>query len=890
MLSHTDLTDEQQAVVEHGDGPAVVRAVPGAGKTTAMIHHIRVLVKERGVPPDRILASSFSRATVQDLETGLATLGVSGVDTRTLHAVGLSLLRRSDTVNEPSFNSAPDPDAAGRILAHRARTDLAAERDLDTGELGISTREVVNQIAAWKQQLAYPDPNAAGLSADAREIARAATHENEDFLALYRRFETHRQHEGWLTYPDMLQASWETLLHDDAIRAEMQDAYRHVIVDEFQDVSRAQFHLLDLLTERHRNFVVIGDADQCIYRWRGADPSFLLDISERYDATEYVLTDSFRLPAAPLVLANAVIRHNETRRPKRLHLTRGVTGDAHLLDADDPSHAAARIADTVVSLQEDGFGLNEMAILVRTYGQTPPLERTFIERGLPYRLRGSAPFYRRREVQTLLRYLYWAVLERQLRQNGWFDDETTAARYADRFAHILKTPTRYVQHGRIDRITQQARAQQTSVLDMLGEHRPEMHERTAERVDRFLDTAEELTDRLDAPPNETLDWLIEAIDYEAALRERSAFAERGDARVRTARALVRYSESHDSAPNLLRAVRTLDARQRSLDDTAPALDLRSIHRAKGAEWPVVFVPGCTEGTLPLDTDAGADSDLEEERRLFYVALTRPREHLYLVTDNSAERSRFLDEAAVDTRLPTVRQIGHALSTAPNDLSDNDLIHLCRGLTELDLERYLHQWWAPSNEQTAALRNRLDALAPAIERATKRRKAYRQAQAEHEARKRQARKRATDRLDELRSTLGTSALTATNEQPDTYYPDDARFSFDWVDDASQIGVYWNGTRVGTLDPFGPHRLDAPTLLDLPWDAMVGRFERVAQGRTALYITIDWQETGTILTKKATSDASPPTAPPKQTRLLTSDPFKNGYSLLRNVLSTPEPKSA
>ena len=881
MRSPSDLTDEQRAVVQHDTGPAVVRAVPGAGKTTAMIHRIRSLVEERGVPPGRILASSFGHDTVQDLEAGLNALGVSGVDTRTLHSLGLALLRRHNgRPAPPPGTEAPAPDTAARILARRALSSLAADRDRPATELDIPPQELVDQVAAWKQQLAYPDPDRADLPPAARERARTATHENEDVVALYRHFEQHRRQEGWLTYPDMLRAAWVALLRDDALRAEAQAAYRFVLVDEFQDLSRVQFLLLDLLTEQHRNYMAVGDAAQCIYGWRGARPSFLTEFDDRYDAASYRITDSFRLPAAPLVLANALLTHNDPRPATALHLTQGFHGDAQLLAHEDSSASASSIADTVAELQDEGYALDDIAVLVRTYGQTPPLERAFIARNLPYRLRGHVPFYRRREVQTLLQYLYWAVLERRRRAHGWFDAPKTAARYADRFARILKTPNRYVAHGRIDRVAQQARSRHTSALDVLRDHLPTMHDRTAERVEHFLDVAEALVGRLDEPPADTLDWLIEAVDYEAALRERSAVRERGDARVRTARALVRYADDHDNAPALLHAVRALAARQGRRDASAAALDLRSIHRAKGAEWPVVVVPGCTEGTLPFAPDE--ERDLAEERRLFYVAITRPRERLYLATDDPDAPSRFLEEAAVDPQLDRVREVTAALSAAPAALSDETLAALCQNLSLLGLERYVRRWWSPPDEQQKALRARLDALAPAVTAARKRRAAHRQSRADAEARRQRARRTAQERVDALRSRLGTAPLSAANEQPDTYYPADARLTFAWGDDDAQVDVFWNGERAGTLDPFGAHRLDAGPLLELPWTEMVGRFEGVAQGRSRLRFTIDWDDTEAVLTRQAVADVRSPSPPSEHTRTLTSDAFRRGYDLLRDVL--------
>lgn len=886
MCPRQDLTDEQRAVVRHGDGPAVVRAVPGAGKTTAMIHRIHHLVATRGVPPTRILASSFSRATVQDVEDGLADLGVHGADVRTLHSLGHALLRRSDETRLPrTDDEAPSPEAAAHRLAREALRTLAAERNVEVDALGLTPRELVDRVAAWKQQLVYADPDRADVPPSPRERARTATHEDENLVALYRHFEAHRRQRGWLTYPDLLRDGWAVLTRDETLRSRVQSMYHHVVVDEFQDVSRVQFHLLDVLTARHRNYVVIGDVDQCIYGWRGANPDFLLDFADRYDATEYLLTASFRLPAAPLVLANAVITENENRPDKQLHLRQGFDGDAHLLAGDGSTATASRIAETIDDRRNDGYDLNEIALLVRTYGQTPPLERALTDRDLPYRLRGHAPFYRRRETQTLLRYLYWAVLERRLRASGWFEDPNTAERYLNRFAHVLKTPTRYVQHGRVDRIRQEARSQRTSVLDVLSAHQSGMPASTADRVAHFLDVAERLVERLDAPPSETLDWLIEAIDYETALRDRSAFRSRGDARVRSARAMVRYAAAYDSAPALLRGIRSLAAEQAALSDTTPAVDLRSIHRAKGAEWPIVIVPGCVEGTLPLTPDEG-ERDLEEERRLFYVAVTRPREHLYLAYDNSEERSRFLDEAAVDTRLETVRRLQSVLQADPARHSDKDLAQLCHDLAAVGLANAVERWWRPSPNERAALRRRLDALRPAIERAKKRRSAARQARAEHEANERQARAEARRRVDDLRSIVGTAPLSATNEQPDVYFPEAARLTFGWADDATRVAVRWDGTRVGTIDPLGPHRLDADALLDLPWDAMVGRFATVARGRDALRFTIDWDETEARLANQTIDALSPPEPPSETTRLLTSAPFQRGYERLRTSLSESE----
>ena len=210
-------------------GPAAVLAVPGAGKTTAVVHRLRVLVEDRGLAPDRLLACSFNRATVQDLSAALDGLGLHDVDTRTLHGLGHMILREAGARPQP--DQAPSPDACAYRLGRRALRDHADEQGLHPNDLSISATDLVDQVGAWKQQLAYADPDRASLPTAARSVVRTARHDNEAFVELFRRFEAHRQREGWVTYPDMLREGWESLVRDPTLRERLQTAYDHVVVD-----------------------------------------------------------------------------------------------------------------------------------------------------------------------------------------------------------------------------------------------------------------------------------------------------------------------------------------------------------------------------------------------------------------------------------------------------------------------------------------------------------------------------------------------------------------------------------------------------------------------------------------------------------------------------------
>jgi len=737
MIAREQLTDEQTRIVQHGRGPALVFAVAGAGKTTSLVHRIVRLVTQGGVAPGDILASSFSRATAQDLEAGLTELGLPDVNCRTLHSLGRQFLKWAETEHHWSRRLGDEdlnPSRLGPVLAGRALTRLARERDVDDHELDIDRGELEDQVSAWKAQLCYPDLDEAALPPAAREEARQAEHDNEDFVTLYRYYEEERRREGWVTFDDMLLEGWEALLRFDDLRARAQQAYEHVLIDEFQDISRVQYQMLDVLTEPHRNYMAVGDDDQCIYEWRGADPSFILEFQEEYDADEYLIRDTFRSQAPHTVLANAVIAHNDRRRDKHLNLTRGFGGRTQIDAADGTDAEATRVAGAVESQFEKGRTLSEMVVLVRQYAQTPSLEQVFIDRDLPYRIVGNVPFYRRRPVQVLLRHLFWGTLEATVREADWFDHRRNAQRYVDRFQKLMREPNRYVSTDLITRLCREAVGDETSITDLLAASMGAMHDRTAERVERFLDMADQLVDRLDEPAHKTVDWLIKALDYEDYLRRYSAFEELADRRIRTARSLIDFARGHPDVASVLRRIKEISVDRPDRGGQADVLEIRSIHRAKGREWPVVFVPGCNDGTIPTSRDEsamplpdegdspGASGDAasgnaapddapaarrEEERRLFYVALTRAQEQLHLSYDRTEPPSPFLAEADAEHRLALCDRVRQVTHRPPDDWAAADVAWLCIGAGALRLRRYLTTWWDPTEAQRRALATHLD---------------------------------------------------------------------------------------------------------------------------------------------------------------------------------------
>ena len=389
------LTPQQQAIVNHDTGPALVYAVAGAGKTTAMVHRIARLVADRVFAPERILATSFNRDANAQIQAALAQRrGCDQVQVRTLHALGYSIVRMAQARGHLSRLRADSLDkvhAAERQLlhatvdgAHAARVGYAPQLAALDGD------DFLAYVRRQKAMLCFPDPRTLGLPRRLRRVAqRAQAPRGRAWYAdLYARFEQERLARGLLTFDDMLATGWLMLAQHADILAAMQQRYDCVLVDEFQDVNRAQAELLDLLTAPHRNYMAIGDDDQTIYTWRGASPFFIRSFQKRYRATVYFMTDNFRSRAVHLALANQVIRHDDRRQEKYLQLTQGFGGTTVLETFVDDAAMAQAAAQAMARHHRDGIAWDEMAVLVRVYQQTSAVEAALSAAGIPHRVVG----------------------------------------------------------------------------------------------------------------------------------------------------------------------------------------------------------------------------------------------------------------------------------------------------------------------------------------------------------------------------------------------------------------------------------------------------------------------------------------------------------------------
>ncbi len=706
--SQLTLTDQQQQIVAHSHGPALVFAVAGAGKTTAMVHRVARLVRGQVFAPERILVSSFNKAAVDEIGRALEPWpDCRRVGRQTLHALGYTIVRHAAEygVLPRLARDALKVDGGERQIFFAMRDYARKQRLISAAELdAIEEQDLLNYIGACKGNLQYADLQAAGLPSAALSVAQqAAPPANQPaYLELYKCYEQVRRTRGWLTFDDMLMLGWEALIRSPELRDHWQRRYDAVLVDEFQDVNLAQAELLDLLTQPHRNYMAIGDDDQTIYGFRGARMHFFRTFEQRYRAAVYTMTDNFRCQGAQVLLANRVIAQNHERHPKALVVTQGFGGTTVLGKLPDATAMGRRIAAEVQEFHAQGYRLAELAILVRLTAQTPPIEQALTQAGIAYTIAGDAKFYQRREITDLLMYSELAAFDATLRA-----ERRLSRREAERLAvcwrRLANRPTRYLTRQIIDEVLNAAVRQGhplSAALIALGDKQSERRAATLQKLAELLiwlgDAPAEM------PAATVLSRLDQLLGYQEFLRASSGVGDTGEGYAQNVRAFLNYAEDKGNLAALNAHLAELAQQAAPTHtDARDAVDMRTIHRAKGLEWPVVLIPHCNNGYLP----AQHAEDLEEECRLLYVAITRARRHLrlYALDGGKQQLSPFLAAAQAEALLQRAAELAQTLTTNPEHWTAAQAYNLATFPREAQQARFFTFWWpepTPARRQVA----------------------------------------------------------------------------------------------------------------------------------------------------------------------------------------------
>jgi DNA helicase-2/ATP-dependent DNA helicase PcrA len=602
----------QREAVLHFEGPMLVLAGAGSGKTRVLTTRIARLIEHHGVDPSRILAVTFTNKAAGEMRERITRLlgeEPKGMWSGTFHAIGARILRTSahQVGRTSSFTIYDEDDTLGVVKRIMEREGVSQKQ--------WSPKVIASLISDAKNAL-VPAAEYESLAMD--PVSRAAAR-------VYKQMEPTLRGANAVSFDDLLVLPVEIFLKDERTLARYRDRFQFILVDEYQDTNRAQFQFIKLLGSSHGNVVVVGDDDQSIYGWRGADIRNILDFEKEFPASRVVrLEENYRSTPDILHVANAAITQNVSRKGKTLRPTRAAGEPVTLVAALDERDEADFVVEEVKSRRnQENRGLNEFAVLYRTNAQSRALEDALRRDAIPYRLVGSVRFYDRREIRDLMAYL-------KLIANP-SDEEA--------FRRAIAVPKRGIGDTTIDALAARARDARVSLSEAAAREDLQESLRAAARktLGDFTTLISALRERAkDTSVDVLIQELIGEIRYVEYIQAEGPESARD--RIENISALIDGAAETviDDGGEvgltpldhfLQRAM--LVASADALDPTADAVTLMTLHNAKGLEYPIVFLTGLEDGLFPLAQSFDDPPKLEEERRLFYVGITRAKEKLYL---------------------------------------------------------------------------------------------------------------------------------------------------------------------------------------------------------------------------------------------------------------------
>ncbi len=604
------LNPAQQKAAEAGDGAQLILAGAGSGKTRTIVHRIAYLIAERRVAPHRILAVTFTNKAASELKARLNTLigdDGGGVTSGTFHAISLSFLRRhADALGYPKSFQVIDADDQKALIKRLLKARNISSDTLHPGYL-LGWIEHCKHAALTPE--AAPEQNWSGI--DMRELY--ATYQQE-----LMRFER-------MDFSDLILNCVRLLEEHKDIAALLRARFDHVLVDEYQDTNPAQHRWLQLLCSGHGNLTVVGDDDQSIYGWRGADVRHILEFENIWPgAGIHRLEHNYRSTGAILELANAVIESNSERHIKQLRPTRDAGETPFWRVCQDEYDEARHIAAALRRWHQQGKSWRSMAVLYRTARQSLPIEQVLSEEGVPYRVVGGVGFFERMEIKDAL--AYWALLH-----------HCADGLHLRRICNKPKRGIGAVGEQQLADMLSASGLRTSDWLDSLVEGGPG----PAGKLAPLARLVAELRSEAMQHPDMGLGELLEKSGYLESLKAMGEIeAESRRDNIQALQDYISIATAEGMTPiefldrtALLQSGERLAAdRQAAASDDDDALSLMSLHRAKGLEFDCVVLSGVEEGLLPhqRSLDEGP-SGLSEERRLLYVGITRARDHLLLTS-------------------------------------------------------------------------------------------------------------------------------------------------------------------------------------------------------------------------------------------------------------------
>ena len=601
------LNDPQRAAVTHGDGPLLILAGAGSGKTRVLTHRLAWLVATNRANATEILAITFTNRAAKEMRDRVEHLlgrSTQGLWVMTFHAACARLLRiDGDRLGYTSGFSIFDQDDSKRLIKR-------VIEDVGHDPKRVSPSAVQAEISRAKNALLPPD-----VYSDS-----AGSWWEETVAEIYRGYERSLEQQNAMDFDDLLSKTVKLLQDHEDIRDRWSRRFKHVMVDEYQDTNHAQYRLLKLLTDSHRNLAVVGDDDQSIYSFRSADIRNILDFEDDYpDAVVIKLEQNYRSTQTILSAANAVIANNTERKSKSLWSEQGEGEPIQIVDLED-EHAEARfITGKIDMMVQDGTSREEIAIFSRTNATSRVLQDRLMRDGIPFRVVGGTKFYERAEIRDAIAYLQLLVNRA---------DQAS-------FARIVNVPRRGIGNTTVSRCLTWSNTSGQTVMDAIANPAqvPDLGAAAVKALTSFNELMDSLRQmfldgaRVGVLVQEVLDrtGMIDALEAERTVE--------AEGRIENLKELIEVGIEHDRSEDdtsleafLAQVSLASDGDEKK--DEEGLVTLMTLHNAKGLEFPVVFVIACEEGLFP-HSRAIEEGGLEEERRLAYVAITRAESTLFM---------------------------------------------------------------------------------------------------------------------------------------------------------------------------------------------------------------------------------------------------------------------
>ncbi|SEP91556.1 DNA helicase-2 / ATP-dependent DNA helicase PcrA [Lachnospiraceae bacterium NE2001] len=603
------LNDKQWEACSYTEGPLLILAGAGSGKTRVLVHRIAYLIEEKGVDPYNILAITFTNKAANEMKERVeAAIDVEPgrIWVSTFHSMCVKILRRFYSRIGGNNNFAIyDTDDQKSVCKEVLKT-------LNLDPKTYKESACIAFISNAKECCKTPED---------LELEYAADYRNSQLVRVYREYQNRMKMNNALDFDDLIFKTLDLFTQDQEVLEYYQDRFKYIMVDEYQDTNESQFQLVRFLAGKWRNLCVVGDDDQSIYKFRGANIYNILNFEDEYtDAKVVKLEQNYRSTQTILDAANAVIANNTGRKVKRLWTENGQGEKIHYTVFETEHEEAHGAANTIMDLCLSGRDYSDIAILYRTNAQSRAIEEKLVYANIPYKLVGGTGFYNRKEIRDIVAYL-------KLLSNT--SDEIA-------FSRIINVPKRGIGATTVSKIREQSLSNGLSMYDFCKDDafRATLG-RSSDKIGEFIEMMESFRPLVDSGELEELfDAIMEKTGYEMDLRAEATDEARGrlENLEELRNKIVGYMEEDEpSLMGLLEDISLVADTDDKAEDSDNKVTLMTLHSAKGLEFPVVFIVGMEERLFPsgMAMDSDDPDAVEEERRLCYVGITRAKELLYL---------------------------------------------------------------------------------------------------------------------------------------------------------------------------------------------------------------------------------------------------------------------